>query len=193
MIKIFTVNASIKLLRPSPCAGSLCPAPGFTLIELMITISIAAILLAIGIPSMRDMIQQNRLTGNVNEFVAANMLARSEAIKRGTPVTLCRSVNAESASGSNACSGTAGDWNTGWIVVVPNDDSPKNEILARQRALPAGTTVTATLNAITYTGVGPPAAGDSFTFINDCKLEGRNVVLSRSGHISVGPVAAAGC
>lgn len=59
---------------------------GFTLIELMITISIAAILLAVGVPSMRDMIQQNRLTGNVNEFVAANMLARSEAIKRRSQI-----------------------------------------------------------------------------------------------------------
>lgn len=166
-------------------------AQGFTLIELMITISIAAILLAVGVPSMRDMIQQNRLTGNVNEFVASNMLARSEAIKRGSAVTLCRAVNAE--AGSDACA-AAGDWNSGWVVRwVDTDDTVT--VQARQKALPTGTTVTATIPAITYGGMGQPTSSkeDSFTFANDCKLEGRKVVISRSGHASVEKIAAAGC
>ena len=164
---------------------------GFTLIELMITISIAAILLAVGVPSMRDMIQQNRLTGNVNEFVAANMLARSEAIKRGSSVTLCRAVNAEAGSDAWAA---AGDWNTGWLAGV-GPSSAVTEVLARQKALPTGTTVTATISAITYGGMGQPTSSkeDSFTFANDCKLEGRKVVISRSGHGSVEKIAAAGC
>lgn len=190
MNKISAVNAILTLSGQSPSSASPRVAQGFTLIELMITISIAAILLAVGIPSMRDMIQQNRLTGNVNEFVAANMLARSEAIKRGSPVTLCRAVNAE--SGSDACA-AAGDWNTGWLVGV-GPSNAVTEVLTRQKALSTGATVTATIPAITYGGMGQPTTSDnSFTFANDCKLEGRKVVISRSGHASVEKIAAAGC
>nr|WP_238551991.1 GspH/FimT family pseudopilin [Herminiimonas sp. CN] len=140
------------------------------------------------------MIQQNRLTGNVNEFVAANMLARSEAIKRGSPVTLCRAVNAE--AGSDTCA-AAGDWNTGWLVGVGTADNIAS-VLTRQKALPAGTTVTSTLNAITYTSMGQPvlaAATDStgFTFSNDCKSSRHLVDVGRSGHVSVATIAAVGC
>lgn len=185
------MNAILTLSGQSPSSASPRVAQGFTLIELMITISIAAILLAVGIPSMRDMIQQNRLTGNVNEFVAANMLARSEAIKRGSPVTLCRAVNAE--SGSDACSTAGGGWETGWVVRAGSADNIA--VLARQKALSAGTTVTSTSNAITYTGMGQPTiVGDSvFTFANDCKLKGRVMTISRFGHSSVNDVPAAGC
>lgn len=187
---------SMKSSRRSFTSTSLHSARGSTLIELMITIAIAAILLAIGIPSMRDMIHQNRLSGNVNEFVAANMLARTEAIKRGSPITLCRAVNAE--SGSDACSTAAGDWSTGWVVKWVDPASGTATVLARQKALPAGTTVTSTLDSITYTGMGQPALAattDStgFTFSNDCGLSRRQVDIGRSGHISVTTIAAAGC
>lgn len=166
---------------------------GFTLIELMITISIAGILLAIAIPSMRDMIHQNRLAGHVNEFVAANMLARSEAIKRGKTVTLCRSTSAESAS---ACTAGAGDWNTGWLAVVVDPvDASKNEVLTRQGALPAGTTVTSALDSVVYNGMGQPvlaatSASTGFTFSNDCRLSGRQVDIGRTGRTDVSTIAA---
>lgn len=176
--------------------GYLRPGRGFTLIELMITIAIAGILLAIGVPSMRDMIHQNRLTGHVNEFVAANLLARSEAIKRGSQVTLCRSANAES---SNTCSTGAGNWSSGWLVVVLNpDDATQNEILSRRGALPAGTSASSSLDAVTYNGMGQPvlaANSDStgFTFDNDCKLSRRQVDIGRTGRTAVTTIAAAGC
>ncbi len=177
--------------------GYLRPGRGFTLIELMITIAIAGILLAIGVPSMRDMIHQNRLTGHVNEFVAANLLARSEAIKRGSQVKICRSANAET---SDTCSTGAGDWSSGWLVAIPNpDDATKNdEILSRHGALPAGTSASSSLDAITYNGMGQPVlAADSdstgFTFDNDCKLSRRQVDIGRTGRTAVATIAAAGC
>lgn len=80
---------------------------GFTLIELMVTISILAILLGIGVPSFRAMIEGNRIRTVTNDLVIALQFARSEAVKRGIPVTLC------SSNDQAACTGT---WADGWVV-----------------------------------------------------------------------------
>lgn len=165
---------------------------GFTLIELMITIAIAAILLAIGIPSFRTMILQNRLSGNVNEFIAANMFARSEAIKLGQGVTLCPAVNAE--SGSNACV-DPGDWSTGWLVTTTDPVTAIQTVLARQAALPSETSVTpAASAAITYTGMGQlkTTATSTLTFSNTSGCT-RTVTVSPSGRSESAKPAGATC
>lgn len=80
---------------------------GFTLIELMITLVIAAIVLTFAIPSFQTVFQNNRLATQANELVTAMNLARSEAIKTGQPVSVCASSN------GTACVGT---WVQGWRV-----------------------------------------------------------------------------
>ncbi len=82
---------------------------GFTLIELMVTVSVAAILLAVGVPNFSDMVKNNRMATTANELVGALNLARSEAIKRGVRVTVCKSA------GGATCT-TSGNWEQGWIV-----------------------------------------------------------------------------
>jgi len=85
--------------------------PGFTLTELMITLSIAGILLSLAVPSFNETINNNRLTIYTNELVTALNLARSEAVKRGIRVTLCKS------SDGNICT-NADDWSQGWILFI---------------------------------------------------------------------------
>lgn len=80
---------------------------GFTLIELMVTLSILAILLGIGVPSFRSMIEGNRITTVANDLVGALQFSRSEAVKRGTAITLCASND------QSTCSGT---WVNGWVA-----------------------------------------------------------------------------
>ncbi len=87
------------------------PEGGFTIIELMITVAVASLLMAIAVPSFNQMVVSGRLTAQSNEFVAALSLARSEAIKRNASVTLCR---ANSATATD-CSTASGTW-TNWIV-----------------------------------------------------------------------------
>jgi len=97
-------------------------SPGFTLVELMITLAIAGILLAVGIPSFNSMISSSRLTTYANEFVTALNLARSEAVKRGMSVTV-RKVDNNSFTNK----GAGANWEDGWDVFTDTDSDGKFE------------------------------------------------------------------
>lgn len=174
---------------------------GFSSIELMITIVVAAILATVAIPSMSDFIHQTRLSGNVNEFIAAAMLARSEAIQRAGAVTVCRSDGAE--TGSDACDRSTSNWSSGWLIYVGTaadtpdpDPTSAHKILARQGAFPAGTRITpaSSATAVTYNANGAPwpAPPGSFTFTFNNNFP-RMVCFSPSGRISMLPAGAMTC
>lgn len=86
---------------------------GFTLVELLVTLAVAGILLAIAIPGYAFLANTNKLAVVTNELVVALQLARSEAVKRGQRVTVCKSFNTSSTS----CS-SVGGWQQGWLVFV---------------------------------------------------------------------------
>lgn len=86
---------------------------GFTLIELIVTISIATILASLAAPNFSRLIKENRLTAGTNELVSALILARSEALKRSNNVSICASTDQATCSGS--------DFSTGWVVFVNCD------------------------------------------------------------------------
>ena len=88
---------------------------GVTLVELMVTIAVAAILLAVAVPGFRNLIVSNRLTATTNAFVAALNLARIEAIKRNARVTLCKTADPNATEPNCAASAS---WNQGAIVFV---------------------------------------------------------------------------
>lgn len=93
------------------------------MVELMITIAIAAILLALAVPSFTAFLNSNRVTSQANELLANFQAARLESIRRGARVVVCGSANASAATPS--CSaGTA--W-AGWISFV---DANRNNTFA---------------------------------------------------------------
>lgn len=87
---------------------------GFTLIELMVTLAIATIIMTAAVPGMNTMIRNNSLATHTNLLVTDINLARSESIKRGVRVVLCRSANPDATTPT--CSGSAYTWTTGWLV-----------------------------------------------------------------------------
>jgi type IV fimbrial biogenesis protein FimT len=89
---------------------------GFTLIELMITLAIVGILLMVGVPSLKTFMQGNQLIASTNELISALHVARSEAIKLNTRVSIC-----ESSDGANCA--TTGSWKNGWIVFVDGNSA----------------------------------------------------------------------
>lgn len=67
---------------------------GFSLLELMTTVSVAAIVLAVGVPSFTNIIRNNRLTAAANDLQRSTQLARGEAVKRQLPVVVCATDDA---------------------------------------------------------------------------------------------------
>ncbi|MGB7194906.1 MAG: GspH/FimT family pseudopilin [Collimonas pratensis] len=159
---------------------------GFTLIELIVTLTVAGILAAVAIPWMSDFIIRTRVSGNVNEFIAATMLARSEAIQRNGAVTICRSTGAE--TGSNACDTSASDWSSGWLVFVGTTATGPTAatILARQGAFPTGTAITpaAVATSITYNANGAPLSAPPTSFAFTFGSFSRTVCFGPSGRTS---------
>jgi len=83
-------------------------------------LSIAAILITVAVPSYTTFILNNRLTSQVNEFVSSLNLTRSEAIKRGSTITMCKS-----ATGTSCNTSTTG-WDQGWVIF--NDIDADNTV-----------------------------------------------------------------
>ncbi len=97
---------------------------GFTLIELLVTVTIAAILLGIGVPSFLRFIKSNSMSSAVNSFLADARFARSESVRLGGRVILCRSDDPEASpptcAANNSTSGGKG-WATGWVIFHDKD------------------------------------------------------------------------
>lgn len=83
---------------------------GFTLLELLAGLTVASILLAIGIPSFNVAIQNNRMNAKINDMITEINLARSEAVKRGNIVIICPSNDA-----GTSCNDTT-SWTGGWLT-----------------------------------------------------------------------------
>ena len=103
---------------------------GVTLFELLIVMSIVAILLALAVPSFRYVTQSNRSSSEINGLLGDLQFARAEAIKEGQTVTVC------ATNGGNACVGTTA-WNGGWMVfsdtgVVGTFDTATDVLLRQQ-------------------------------------------------------------
>lgn len=102
------VHGRVRLRHVPRAAMSL--QRGLTLVELMFTIFIMAVLAMLSIPSWRDASLGSRLTATANSLHGSIQIARSEAIKANTPIKLC-------ASSDGATCAAGGDWDQGWIVV----------------------------------------------------------------------------
>jgi type IV fimbrial biogenesis protein FimT len=167
---------------------------GFTLLELLITVTVLGVLLAWAVPSFRTFLLNGRLTTQVNSYVAALQTARTEAVKRGIPVTICASTDAD--QGDNAtCSGNAADWDQGWIVFADFDgdnvvDAGDNDTIVKVDTVPeGGNTMVVTASAIEYrsSGMLDSAADITFTVTREeCSGNGvRVLTITPQGRVSV--------
>ncbi len=115
---------------------------GFTITELMIVVLIVAILAMLAVPSMRDMIRNQRVRTASYDVFSGLVLARSEAIKRNLSITLTPN---------------GGDWTGGWVATDAN-----GQIVARQDAFSV-ITVAGPGTPVTFSGVGRANAIAAFT------------------------------
>lgn len=94
---------------------------GFTLIELMVTLAVLAIVLGIAVPSFQKQIINNKSQTMGDEFAQALNFARSEAVKNKQRVSICASSNGTSCTGS---------WSEGFIVFQDNAASDTADVVS---------------------------------------------------------------
>lgn len=92
-----------------------------TLVELLVVISIVAVLAGIAVPPLSRMVASTAVSSHVNAFMEDSRFARGQAMRAGMSVTMCRSATPEAAEPTCATGATAGGWESGWIVFVDQD------------------------------------------------------------------------
>lgn len=152
-------------------------ARGMTLIELMMAISVLAILLAVAIPGFRTISLQSQVTAAANDLVSALNLARSEALRRSGNVVVCTSSDRATCTGS--------PWTAGWLVFADADgdgdlDVPGEALvqvwpaLHGQLTLDNGTVQT----KVTYNALGMVTGATTFTVATSGCAVQRQVLIT---------------
>jgi type IV fimbrial biogenesis protein FimT len=96
-------------IRTQKTGSGSARASGFTMVEMLMTIAIATIVMALAIPSFRYVTNSNRVSAEVNGLLGDLQFARAEAIKEGRPVTVCVSTDRLTCTGGP-------NWQGGWIA-----------------------------------------------------------------------------
>jgi type IV fimbrial biogenesis protein FimT len=158
---------------------------GFTLVELMVTIVLMAILLGVAVPSFNTTIRNNRLVAHAHALVGTLNSARAEAIAQKRTVTVCGSTNGAS------CGATA--WVDGWMSFIDESgdaayDAAEDTILRIVDSAPQDVELTFSGGTVRYNSLGFATTGSAGTFLL-CDPRGdqfaRAVLVSPTGRVSI--------
>ncbi len=158
---------------------------GTSLMDILTTMAIASVLFGFGIPSFQSYMVNSRLVSNINLLSRSLALARSEAVKRETPVVICKSQNQQNCT-------TAGNWRQGWIIFedrLPDRQRDKNEpLIFAKAALPAPVNLDyaafRSSNFIAFRATGITKTNGTFTLCyNQDADSARALILSKTGRV----------
>lgn len=135
---------------------------GFTLIEMMVVLAVAGVVLGIGIPKISVFFQGSRMVTNTNALVAAFQIAKSEAVKRQGPVTVCRSEDQATCDLDDD-----NTWEDGFIVFYDQD---------KDRVVDGGTDIILRINA------GAEGEDATIRSNSDTQNEHQYITFSSRGH-----------
>jgi type IV fimbrial biogenesis protein FimT len=174
---------------------------GYTLVEMMVVLGIAAIIASIAIPSYRGMMNTSRVSDSATSLHGALMLARTEALKRNGRVVVCKISNVVPTPPARpACDGTPSTranmgWANGWMTFVdPNGNSTldaNEELIFVQNNLAKNAVDGAIVPSVAQELIVFGAMGQSFMAMNfvlsgaDASLD-RAVCIAAGGRVRVG-------
>ncbi len=139
---------------------------GFTLVELMVTMAVLIITLAVGIPFYNDIVNHNRVIALTNSLTTSVNLAKSEAVGRGNDVFLCAN------GGTEASPSCGSDWNNGWYVYEDSNVSD-DVILKVWPAVETGMRIYSTDNSLQFDYSGALESGDAEFVVSEADSAGK--------------------
>ena len=149
---------------------------GFSLIELMITLVVLAVLVLVAVPSLTGLIRDSRLATHTDLLVSSLNTARIEAVRQRRDFQACPSTTGPDTA--TACDGAATDWTKGWIV---KDSSAAVALRIQPKT---SVTLTTTATDITFRGtLGSATAAATFTLCSPGSKQ-QQVDIALSGHVS---------
>lgn len=157
---------------------------GFTLLELLVTLAVAAILVTIAIPSYRGLVQRNTVTAAVNDLVGDLNYARNEAVTRGQSVYLCQSNDQASCTNNE-------DWSQGWIVYAPAPPTTtpgKDNLLRVRNALANSIQLDAAVfggPSVEFDANGFSPTNGTFTVVTQDSSKNKEIKIAQSGRIRI--------
>ncbi len=164
---------------------------GFTLIDIMIALLLVAIVLTVGVPSLRDFIHNNQAASETNALLAAFNSARGAAVTRGVPVAVCASSNGTSCLASSGCTGATGgtDWAGGWLIFTDNPGGTAcvkdgSDVVLHVGAGFSGGTLKGTVAGVQYLPSGLRLNTTTATFTLNLGKQTRVITLTPSGQAS---------
>lgn len=162
------------------CPGSGRAAAGFTLYELLMTLALVAVVVAVGLPSFGSLLANSRLRAESNALFDSIYLARKESVVRRRAVTLCPSLDGLNCD-------TANDWSAGWIRFVNTDrDEPPvrddDEAILYYHAVEPGVVIVANRRGFTLRSTELRATNGTLVLCDAAgRAESRAVVVSYTG------------
>lgn len=153
---------------------------GFTLYELLLTVTLVGILATVSIPAFSTMLARNRQVTELNSLFHAIHLARKESIRRRQVMTVCASADGQSCRADT-------DWSTGWILFNNTDrDSPAQvdpgESVVRSHAVDASIRITANRRAFTLRATYRRATNGTLVVCDrEERVSPRALVISYTG------------
>lgn len=172
---------------------------GFTLIELMVAVTVLGILLALAIPSFVDLMRNSQRSSAVNDLLADMTFARSESARRGRIMAVCAN---DPGSDTGKCAG-ASDWVKGWIVFQDTNGSgardADEEVVRRASARTASLLVASDPKVFRLRPFNQRSDAGRVTFCDprdkglSSAKHSREIVISVTGRVRIAENVASGC
>ncbi len=161
---------------------------GLTLIELLATVAVLAILTGVGVPSFQNVMANQKQTAAVNSYVASFQQARMRAVAHSSQVILCPSANGITCTGGLS-------WEHGWLIYDDNNRNRRHDagetVVAVFTALPAGISATSSIGRPQLVYRNDGSVSGSNLRVTLCDQRGtehaRSVIVNNHGRPRSGP------